>query len=66
MKKITNEEFREYLEYKEFMGERPGQVGRKSGRKLDMDELGQIRAAKGKQDFEMFLKEIKSRSEEEE
>lgn len=65
MKKISDDEFREYLEYKDFMGERPGETRKKSVRKLDMDELNMVRAARGKQDFDLFLKEIKARSEEE-
>ena len=65
MKKIQDEEFREYLEYKDFMGERPGESRKKTSRKLDLGELDQVRAAKGNKDFALFLKEMKAREEEE-
>lgn len=63
MKKVKDEEFREYLEYKKFMGEVPGETGRKPLRKMSMDELDQVRAARGNQDFALFLKEIREREE---
>lgn len=63
MKKITDEEFRDYLDYKKFMGEEPGAVGRKSRRRLDLSELDQVRAASGKPDFALFLHEMKEREE---
>ncbi len=66
MKKISDREFRDYMEYKRFMGEEPGQKGRVKGRKLDLNELDQVRAATGNRDFALFLKEMQARSEEEE
>ena len=65
MKRINDKEFREYLEYKEFMGERPGETGRKKTRRLDLDELDQVRAATGNRDFAQFLKKMQARDEEE-
>lgn len=65
MKRINDEEFREYLEYKEFMGERPGETGRKSVRRLNLDELDQVRAATGDRDFAAFLREMQARDEDE-
>lgn len=66
MKKITDKEFKEYLEYKRFMGEEPGagRISKKPG-KLSMDELDQVRAARGNQDFEDLLEEMKRRKKEE-
>ena len=66
MKRINEEEFKEYLEYKRFMGEKPGESARTSGRKLNLEELDQVRAASGKRDFDLFLREMQARSEEEE
>lgn len=65
MKRINDEEFREYLEYKEFMGERPGETGRKPVRRLNLDELDQVRAATGDRDFAAFLREMQARDEDE-
>lgn len=66
MKKIREDEFREYLEYKQFMNERPG-AGRKEKviGKLSLDQLDMVRAARGDQEFAMFMSEMKARKERE-
>lgn len=67
MKTIRDEEFREYMEYKKFMNEKPGAAkkGLKSG-KLSLDQLDLVRAARGDQDFAQFMNEMKAREEREE
>ena len=66
MKKIRDDEFREYLEYKRFMKEEPGVAGgkKKSG-KLSLGELDMVRAARGDQDFALFMNEMRARKERE-
>ena len=66
MRKIKDEEFREYMEYKKFMNEKPGAVKNenKSG-KLSLDQLDLVRAARGDQDFAKFMSEMKARKERE-
>ena len=67
MKKISDDEFREYLEYKKFMNEEPGAPSRKKkDRKLSLGELDLVRAARGDQDFEAFMNEMRARTEREE
>ena len=61
MKKIQDEEFREYLEYKRFMGEAPGQARKSPGRRLNMEDLDQVRAASGNREYELFLREIQKK-----
>ncbi len=66
MRKITDDEFREYLEYKKFMNEVPGTVKMKKPRKhLSLDELDGVRAARADQEFSMFMNEMRRREEEE-
>lgn len=67
MKTIREDEFRDYLEFKKFMGEEPGSMGQKpSEGKLSLDELDLVRAARGEQDFARFMSEMKARKEREE
>ena len=66
MKKITKEEMNEYFEYKDLMGEKVGaEAGHKGGDKLSFDELDQVAAARGDQDFAAFLSEMEARKERE-
>lgn len=66
MKKISEDEFREYLEFKEFMEEVPaGAGGNRSNGRLSLDELDMVRAARGNQDFELFMEELRARKERE-
>ena len=66
MKKISEDEFRDYLEFKKFMGEEPGSIGQKTEEgKLDLGELDLVRAARGDQDFARFMSEMKARKERE-
>ena len=64
MKNISKEEFKDYLEYKEFMNEKVGAAGRfDQSDVMNLDELDQIAAARGEQDFTAFLNEMKRRQE---
>lgn len=67
MKKIREDEFREYLEYKKFMNEVPGSTMKeRANGKLDLGELDMVRAARGDQDFALFMNEMRARKEREE
>lgn len=66
MKKISEKEFRDYLEYKEFMGEGLSSTGKKSDGRLSLDQLDMVRAARGDREFEQFMSEMKARKEKEE
>ncbi len=71
MKPIREDEFKEYLEYKKFMGEIPGSrsQGQSSSQRsgqLSLDELDMVTAARGDQEFASFLDEMKQRREKEE
>lgn len=66
MKKISEDEFRDYLEFKKFMGEEPGSLRKKKPEgALSMEDLDMVRAARGDQDFARFMSEMKSRKERE-
>ena len=66
MRKISDDEFREYLEIKKFMNEVPGEAkNKKITRQLSMDQLDGIRAARGDQEFAMFMNEMQARKERE-
>ena len=64
MKPISKSEFEEYLEYKKFMDQRPGQAskGRSDGA-MSLDELDQVAAARSDREFTEFLNEMKHRKE---
>ncbi len=66
MKKISEDEFRDYLEFKKFMGEEPGSLRKKKPEgALSMEDLDMVRAARGDQDFARFMSEMKARKERE-
>ncbi|MDO4868833.1 MAG: hypothetical protein Q4A65_00875 [Bacillota bacterium] len=54
MKKITEEEFKDYMEYKKFISEES----------MSMDELDQVTAAKGSEDFAAFMRKVKDMEKE--
>ncbi|MBQ9015856.1 MAG: hypothetical protein IJ109_07005 [Firmicutes bacterium] len=67
MRKITEDEFRDYLELKKFMNEVPGAAkGKTVKRHLSLDQLDEVRAARGDQEFAMFMDEMRARKEKEE
>jgi uncharacterized protein YfeS len=64
MKSISKEEFNEYLEYKRFMDQRPGEAAKGSDDgALSLDELDQVAAARSDREFSAFLNEMKQRRE---
>ena len=66
MRKISDSEFRDYLEFKKFMNEVPGEAkAKKSRKRLSLDQLDEVRAARGDQEFAMFMHEMQSRNERE-
>ena len=54
MKRISEEEFRDYMDYKKFMSEE----------EMSMNELDDIVAAKGSEDFSTFMQKIKDMEKE--
>ena len=49
MKRITEEEFKDYMDYKKFMSEE----------EMSMNELDEVGAAKGSEDFSVFMQKIR-------
>ncbi len=49
MKRITEEELKDYMDYKRFMSEE----------EMSMNELDEIVAAKGSEDFSAFMQKIR-------
>ena len=65
MKKISREEFNDYMEYKRFMKKDTVSGLIDADESMSLDELDQITAARGNEDFTAFLQKIKDMEKEE-
>lgn len=59
MKKISNDEFKEYMEYKKFMNGNAAAQTKGEDEPMSFDELDAVTAARGNEDFESFMQKIR-------